>query len=86
MKILGSKIKVKRIRLGNMGESWLEENLILIRKDLPKCAIDNTVCHEIIEHINFKLELGLSHPQINALAQGLCSCLPDGSFRRLVKK
>lgn len=55
---------------GNIGECDLDRHTIAIANDLGREIIDTTLLHEIIEALNYHLELNLTHPQIMALEVG----------------
>jgi hypothetical protein len=81
IKILGHDYKVETI-------DWIEgarsdgtccnaTATISIDTRLPRTRQEEVFIHEIIEAINFHLELELKHPQITALASSLYSVLKE---------
>jgi hypothetical protein len=53
---------------------------IYCSKEIPKDLQESTLLHEILEALNYHLELGLKHPQITALEAGLYQVLKDNGI------
>ena len=78
IKILSKKYKLKYKDLNSMNECGsFEQDKITINNTLNKNEQISTLIHEIIECINYNLELDLEHNKINSLETGLFSALPD---------
>lgn len=89
MKILGYDYKVildKTIRdmNGNAGTCNLDDNVITIASDLPSFDVKTSVIlHEVIEAINYHLEIGLDERQIKCLEVGLHQALKENDVSLL---
>lgn len=53
---------------GDLGQFYTNPLEIRIDKSLPKTERLQTLCHEIIEFINWQFSLGLSHSKIEIIA------------------
>ena len=53
---------------------------IYLEKEAPKDLQESTLIHEIIEAINWELELNLEHNKITALESGLYQVLKDNKL------
>lgn len=53
---------------------------IYCSKDIHQDLQESTLLHEILEALNYHLELGLKHPQITALEAGLYQVLKDNGI------
>lgn len=61
----------------NVGLCDLDYKIITIANDVDHDIIASTLLHEIVEIINYHLELGLEHRQIMGLEVGLHQALVD---------
>jgi hypothetical protein len=81
MKILGYNYKMRSVDCdldaGNMGTCHTAKNTIIISTDYPDDRRISTVLHEILEALNFNLELELTHPVTTQLESGLFQVLTD---------
>jgi len=84
LNVLGSKIKIeyKEGLISPDGDSVLGlaifgSNLIQLElsKDIPGDSLVSTLLHEVLEHINYKLELNLKHTQLSSLETSLFQVL-----------
>lgn len=65
---------------GNAGMCNLDSNVIQIGSDLPSIDVKSSVMlHEIIEAINYHLEIGLDERQVKCLEVGLHQVMKDGN-------
>jgi len=62
---------------GNVGFCDLDKKLMRVANDVDKDVRNSTLLHEIIEAINYHLELNLEHHKIMALEVGLHQTLTD---------
>ena len=67
---------------GNTGKSNSYTNQIYVCGSLPESAQSEVLIHEIIEAINYRLELNLEHPAICALGEVLNQVLQDNRIYR----
>jgi len=74
------EIKLDKIRnlSGNVGHIYFDDNRLEIAEDVPTEVMYSTLLHEIIEAINYHLELELTHSQICAIEVGVHQTLVDG--------
>jgi hypothetical protein len=80
LKILGYDYKIEYLENDSMkafGRFNAEKQSILIGKDLPKDLQKSSLVHEIIEALNFYLELELPHNKITSLEAGLYQVFKD---------
>src|SRR5690349_13393661 len=82
MKILGYDYQIDLSQTfdtmrGCMGLCNVNKQIINIAKDLPEETKCSVMIHEIIEAINYHLELNLEHPQISQLETGIHQALSD---------
>jgi len=56
---------------------------IRLSDDLGEDMRDSTLLHEIIEALNYHLELKLEHNQITSLEAGLYQTLKDNNLERI---
>lgn len=82
MRILGYNYTVemsddRRKVAGNLGTCDLENQAIYLSKKNSVSGIQSTLIHEIIEALNFHMELKLRHHQISSLEAGLFQVLSD---------
>ena len=80
--LLGYKYKLDMSRPlsdmnGNVGFCNFDRKYLQIANDLEKDQQESIFIHEIIEAINYHLELNLEHPQIMGLEVGLHQVLSD---------
>lgn len=84
MKILGYNYKIVNTEdlynLESFGKLSAKLQEIKISKDLHKEAKISTLLHEIIEALNFHLELGLDHRTITSLEAGLFQVFKDNNI------
>jgi hypothetical protein len=76
LKILGYSYKVDFSKTqqelgGNLGFCNFDKKLLQVARDADKEVQHSTLIHEILEAINFHLEIGLEEPQIKQLEVGL---------------
>jgi len=70
--ILGATYSViQQEELGDSGQCWLGKQIILIEKRQHPEQKEMTLLHEVIEALNYQLELELPHKTICALETGL---------------
>lgn len=62
---------------GNIGLTHFDHKYLQIANDLDQDMKNSTLIHELIEALNYHLELNLQHPQIMALEVGLHQVLND---------
>ena len=60
---------------GNQGECNFNKKSLSIAYDIDEDLMLSTVLHEIIEAVNYHLELDLEHPQIMGIEVGLHQAL-----------
>jgi len=81
MKILGYSYKIeqlgKDVMRGNSGFCNFDNKLLQVSVDLDKDMKESTLLHEIIEALNYHMELELKHNQIMSLEAGLHQVLND---------
>lgn len=82
MKILGYPYtleldKTSKELGNNQGLCDLQNLQISVASDIPDDAKASVVVHEIIEALNYHLELGLKHRQIMALEVGIHQALSE---------
>ena len=63
-----------------LGVSCGNGNYIYIDPSTPKSTQDSTLIHEIIEQLNFQLNINLEHHQICLLETGLYQVLTDNKM------
>jgi len=87
LSILGHKYKVKTWKntakegAGQVyGRCMVEALTIFIATEYPESQVEATLLHEIIEALNYHLELRLEHNQIQGLEAGLYSVLKDAGL------
>ena len=61
----------------NVGTCNLDKKIFTLANDVDKDAMVSTLLHEIIEAVNYHLELGLEHRQIMGLEVGLNQAISD---------
>lgn len=61
----------------NMGYCDMSRQELKIASDVPQDGKESTLLHEIIEALNYHMELGLEHRQISSLETGLHQVLSD---------
>jgi bifunctional DNase/RNase len=80
-KILGYTYRVDRAQdiqeLGAMGDFNANKQIIRIAGNLHSQQAQSTMIHEMIEAINYALELKLEHNAIQSLEAGLYQALID---------
>jgi hypothetical protein len=92
MKILGYEYKLDITQsareLDAIGKFFASELMIKISKDLPKNQLESTLLHEILEALNYHLDLKLEHDTIMRLETSLYTVLSDNgvSFAPLFKE
>lgn len=62
---------------GNVGYCDFDKKTLQVANDVDTDVIESTLLHEIIEAINYHLELNLEHPQIMGLEVCLHQILVD---------
>jgi hypothetical protein len=80
IKILGYDYKIEYLENDSMkafGRFNAEKQSILIGNDLPIDLQKSSLIHEIIEALNFYLELELPHNKITSLEAGLYQVFKD---------
>ena len=81
MKILGHDYKLKYSTLAEMdpfvGQCHFDRKDITVARDVPYKTIQATLVHEIIEAINYHLELEMNHKQITGMEVGMFQALVD---------
>ena len=65
---------------GKVGLCDLDNKVLTIANNVDSDMIDSTLLHEIVEAINYHLELGLEHRQIMGLEVGLHQSLSDNGI------
>jgi hypothetical protein len=85
IKILGHKYTVDLSQKldemkGNVGVCDLDYLIIKIANDAPSDVKTSTLLHELIEAINYHLELKLKHGQIMGLEVGLYQILSENGI------
>lgn len=79
MNILGYEYDVEYSTVsglnGNAGECDLSNQTLRLATDIKMDAISSTLIHEILEALNYHLELDLKHNQISSLETGLFQVL-----------
>lgn len=60
-----------------IGQHRGPEELIVLHSGFPPGTQEACLIHEILEALNWSLELGLEHRQISALEEGLYQVLKD---------
>ena len=64
-----------------LGESCGTGNYINIDRSAPESTMASTFLHEIIEQLNWQLELNLEHCKISQLEAGLYQVLHDNKLQ-----
>ena len=78
LKIFGCEYRVERYEdLTSMGRCWSKKQLIQIESGLSKSHEYSTMIHEILEAINWHLQIGLDNKDISQLETGLYQVLID---------
>lgn len=82
IRILGHKYSVtydqdKLDAQENRGECDPLGNEIVIDEVMPVSSQMETLWHEILEAVNFRLEIGLEHKQISSIAAALFAVMSD---------
>lgn len=82
MKILGYKYTIDQSKDmdsigGAFGQFHARTQTIQLANDADLQQVQSTLLHEIIEAINYHLQLKLEHPQIMGLEAGLYQVLVD---------
>ena len=81
MKVLGYNYTLEygqdRDRVGACGRVHSSKLYIQVANDMSKEQVVSTVLHEVIEALNFHLELGLGHAAIMGLEAGLFQVCKD---------
>ena len=82
LKILGHEYKVEHISGlgGDCGVMSTAALTIGIDKGLQVSRRREVLLHEILEALNYHLELNLEHPVINQLSEGLYQVLADNKL------
>lgn len=86
IKILGYEYTVQQrsppegIPTDSFGGCDFAKGTIYCSKDIPSNLQESTLLHEILEALNYHLELGLKHSQITALEAGLYQVLKDNGI------
>jgi hypothetical protein len=73
----------------NLGCVDLDHQIIYIRKDMSDSMIKSTLLHEVIEAINYQLELKMPHRVICGIEAGIfdvISCNSNGLFDSLLEE
>lgn len=87
LKILGHiyKVEVKTLQFTEGAQGFHYKNVPLLQVDsmLAKTLQEEVLLHEIIEAINYRLELKLEHTQITPLSEGLYQVLSDAGFLKI---
>ena len=65
---------------GNTGQCNNYLNIISIGKELPKSSQLEVLLHEVLEAINYRLELELEHPKLCVLGEVLHQVLRDNGM------
>src|SRR4030042_361531 len=60
-----------------MGRADSAQNKIYVRADMPTQAREETLIHEVVEHINNRYDLRLNHTTICTLANGVYAFIID---------
>lgn len=84
LKILGHEYAVKIIDLNEtdtFGNHNMNTLIIRLNRNKADSQIQSTLLHEIIEAINYNMEIELEHPQISALEAGLYQVLKDNDLK-----
>ena len=63
-----------------VGQTWLARQTILIEKKLCQEQKECTLIHEVIEALNYQLELEIPHKTISALETGIYSFLKENNL------
>lgn len=87
LKILGydytiSVIDSTQYNGSNCGFCDSAKQHIRLSDDLSQDMRNSTLLHEILEALNYHLELKLEHPQITSLEAGLYQTLKDNNLER----
>lgn len=82
VKILGYEVEIReqknlRLEHGAIGQSGQSSLWLSVDPSLPKDMQRSTLIHEIIEQLNYHLEMKLEHPQITQLESGLYQVIKD---------
>ena len=89
LKILGQLVDVRRVDAPLVGSPCghfhAAKNEILINSSIVKELQETTLIHEIIEALNYHLELNLEHNKITSLESGLYQVLKDNKLLNLEK-
>lgn len=80
IKILGHDYEVRHEKdlsrdRGSNGECRCNATHIAIDPSLPRSMQEKVLVHEVVEALNYHLELRLEHPQISAISEGIYSVL-----------
>jgi len=83
--ILGQEFAIKykrdKKKRDYIGKCFPNANKIYLVKDLSQDKLEETFIHEIIEAINFNLELKLKHRQITALAVAIYTVFKENNLQ-----
>lgn len=81
MKVLGYNYTLEygqdRDRMGACGRCHSSRLYIQVANDMNGEQVESTVLHEVIEALNFHLELGLGHSAVMGLEAGLFQVCQD---------
>lgn len=84
LKVLGKPFDLKIVDSPLIGSACghmdASKNEILINNRLCKSMQESTIIHEIIEALNYHLELGLEHNKITSLESGLYQVLKENGM------
>lgn len=84
LRVLGKDFELKVVDSQIVGSACghfhSDRNEILINKRMCKSMQESTIIHEIIEALNYHLELNLEHNKITALESGLYQVLKDNNL------
>lgn len=84
IKILGHTygVEVKPLQFKEGAQGFHYKNCLLIEVDsmIAKSQQEEVLLHEIIEALNYRLELKLEHCVISSLSEGLYQVLNDAGF------
>lgn len=65
---------------GNIGYCNFDKQWIQVAKDVANEARNSTLLHEVMEALNYHLEIGLSEAQIKQLEVGLHQVMSDSGI------
>jgi hypothetical protein len=82
MKILGYEYEIKRGIAANNSVSIAlcdnkKQEIVFTLDELKSQVYESVIIHEVIEALNYLLELNLTHPQIMGMEAGLKQVLTD---------